>query len=156
VLKTLPLFLTALFLLTACDSDEDSSTGAGTSTETASTTTQAASTTTQAASTTTPVASASTASMDSCAPGHYSFGTDADGKTHFDYVLQAGGVVRYNLTGGPVGRYTVSGSQVSMNNVFPGDPGRQLVLTVTQAAADCRFLVMRGAVNGAAVSSRRL
>ena len=150
MLKSLTLILPALLLLTACSDDSGSSSGASTSTPAASPTVAS----TPAASPT--VTSTSTSKADRCAPGRYSFGTDSDGKQHFDYTLQTGGVVRYNLTGGPVGRYTVSGSRISMNNVFPGDPTRLLELNVTQSAADCKYLVMRGTVNGAAVSSRRL
>lgn len=155
MLKSLTLILPAFLLLTACSDDSGSSSGASTSTPAASPTVASTSTaSTPAASPT--VASTSTSEADRCAPGRYSFGTDADGKQHFDYTLQTGGVVRYNLTGGPVGRYTVSGSRISMNNVFPGNPTRLLELNVTQSAADCKYLVMRGTVNGAAVSSRRL
>ena len=145
MLKSLTLTLSALLLLTACSDDGGSSSGAATSTPAASPTVASTST-----------ASVSTSAADRCAPGRYSFGTDADGKQHFDYTLQTGGVVRYNLEGGPVGRYTVSGSRIAMNNVFPGDPKRLLELNITKAAADCKYLLMRGTVNGAAVSSRRL
>ena len=140
MLQKFSLLLSALLLLTACSDDNSSNSGAGTSTPAASAS----------------VAAAPTSTADRCAPGRYSFGTDSDGKTHFDYTLETGGVVRYNLTNGPVGRYTVSGSQISMNNVFPGDPTRLLVLNITKSAADCKYLVMRGTVNGAAVTSRRL
>lgn len=93
---------------------------------------------------------------DRCAPGFYSFGTDSDGKTHFTYILQKNGVVKYNLEGGPSGKYTVVGTKVSMDNVFPNDPTRRLELFVTEAAEDCTYTLLQGTVNGAAVSSRRL
>ena len=93
---------------------------------------------------------------DKCAPGFYSFGTDSDGKTHFTYILQKNGVVKYNLQDGPVGEYTVTGDRVAMNNVFPNNPSRLLELYVTEAAEDCTYTVLRGTVNGAAVTSRRL
>ena len=131
MLKNLFLSLSALMLLTACNGDSSSG-GSSESPATAS------------------------ASADNCAIGHYDFRTVADGKFHFDYRLLAGGNVAYNLSGGPRGQYSVNGSQVSMNNVFPGQPDRLLILNVTQTGADCRFLTMQGNVNGAAVVSRRL
>ena len=91
-----------------------------------------------------------------CAIGFYNFGTDSDGKTHFTFLLQDKGRVKYNLQDGPVGKYELIGDKVSMNNVFPNDPVRRLELYVTEAAEDCRYITLQGTVNGAAVTSKRI
>ena len=93
----------------------------------------------------------------SCAMGTYDFKVRSDPtNVHFTYTLHDNGVVRYNLEGGPVGNYTIRGKIISMDNVFPNEAGRLLVLNVAEQTPNCKYQVLRGKVNGADVVSRRI
>jgi hypothetical protein len=91
------------------------------------------------------------------AVGTYDFREDSEpNKVHFTYVLQNNGKVKYNLTNGPVGTYTISGNTIAMKGVWVETPERVLEMNVAITnPMNGNYKVLRGEVNGASVTSRR-
>jgi hypothetical protein len=104
------------------------------------------------------IAVAQAAPEKECAVGRFDFRTDSDGKKHFDFQFLSGGLVRYNLTHGPTGTWTQSGSKITFVGPFgPGRADLALVFTVSQEAADCTVLAFRGrSPGGSDVTARRI
>ena len=155
MIKNLTIALFAVIYLTACDWKDVASSGAGASkgdadpeaAEMAATTnpdtTTPATTTSTAATTVTTVARASATSAEKeCAAGRYDFRTDSDNKKHFDFQFLPGGLVRYNLTNGPTGSWTMSGSNIT----FVGPFGRGFCRPGTHLRSDsnCSRLLSPG------------
>ena len=130
MIKKLLATLFTISLLSACGGSGDSSSGSGTETAAASTTSSASQT-------------------NNCAVGRYAFTTVSDGKKHFDAYFASGGVINFNLTGGPTGKWTHSGNRISVTGPLSSNRSTiTLNFTVTKVASDCRVMEFRGTSPG--------
>ncbi len=126
MIKKLLVSLFTISLLSACGGSSDSSSGGGSETAAASKT-------------------------NNCAVGRYAFTTVSDGKKHFDATFLAGGVIAFNLTGGPSGKWTYSGNTISVTGPISSTRSTiTLNFTVTKVASDCRVMEFRGKSPGGA------
>ena len=124
--KLLVTFFT-LTLLSACGGSGESSSGGGSVAASANSVNQ----------------------TDSCVVGRYAFTTVRDGKKHFDAYFAPGGVINFNLTGGPKGKWAYSGNRISVTGPLASDRSViTLNFTVTKVASDCKVLEFRGKSQG--------
>lgn len=149
MIKNLALFLFILMFISACSESDTSSSGGSDSDPTAAS---------KEESSDSEAPSKTEDRSKECLSGTYEFRTDSDGKKHFDAQFVSGGVINYNLRGGPTGSWKLDGSTVTIVGPFgAGRANATLTFTVSRTGADCLVTQFRGSsLGGAALTVTRI